>query len=326
VILVTGATGFLGRNLVPRLLEAGYPVRVLARPASDTAFLVAAGADVALVDDITDAVGIKEAIAGCRYVIHAAARFRMWGNLLDFWRTNVAGTATVLEAAAEAGVERFVHVSSIVVVGKPEAGRVIDEMHPCHPQDAYQRTKLEGELLALAYWRERDLPVIVLRPGALFGPWGRYAFNRLFFEEPLRGWRIRVNRGKHLTFPAYAPDVAWGLIAALSRGRPGTVYNLCGEPLTHNAVNQIISDLAGISRWRFDMPTPLVLALAHTWTALSRFTGREPFYPADLAHYVFQDWPVSSDRARHELGFAPTPFVDGARKTLAWYRAEGLLL
>lgn len=325
MILVTGATGFLGHHLVPRLLQAGHRVRVLARPASATAFLERHGAEIALVSDITDAARVSRALAGCCYLIHAAAHFRMWGSFVEFWHTNVAGTATVLEAATQAGVARFLHISTVVVVGKPEPGRIIDESHPLKPQDAYQRTKMEAESLALAYWRRRDLPVIVLRPGALYGPWGHYAFNRLFFEDPLHGWRIKVNHGRHLTFPAFAPDVAWGIVAALTRGHPGTVYNLAGQSLSHNAINDIVSELAGISPRRLNVPTPVVLALARAWTVLSRFTRREPFYPANLAHYVFQDWPVSSRRAREALGFSPTSFHEGARQTLDWYRREGLL-
>lgn len=325
MILVTGATGFLGHNLVPRLLNAGYRVRALARPGSDTDFLEQEGAEIVRVTDITDAAGVRRACARCHVVIHAAGHFRMWGRLHRFWQTNVAGTATVLDAAQRAGVSRFLHISTVVVVGETLPGRPVDETHPCAPQDFYQRTKLEGERLALAYHRYRELPVVVLRPGALYGPWGSYAFNRLFFEDPLRGWRIRVQRGRRITFPAFTPDVARGIIAALTLGRPGEIYHLSGNPLSHNAVNDTVSDLAGISRWRLDVPTPAVLLLARAWTTLSRFSGREPFYPVNLAHYVFQDWPVSSDKAREELRFRPTSFVEGARATLEWYRRQGVL-
>lgn len=325
MILVTGATGFLGHNLVPCLLDAGYRVRALARPDSEVAFLEQLGVEIARVADITDAPGVRRACADCRAVIHAAGRFRMWGPLHQFWRTNVEGTATVLEAAQRAGVSRFLHISTVVVVGKTIPGRPVDETHPCTPQDFYQRTKLEGERLALAYYRYRDLPVIVLRPGALYGPWGRYAFNRLFFEDPLRGWRIRVEGGRRITFPAFTPDVAEGIVSALSHGRAGEIYHLSGEPLSHNEVNGIVSELAGIGRWRLDVPTPAVLLLARAWTALSRVTGREPFYPLNLAHYVFQDWPVSSEKAREALCFRPTPFAEGARATLAWYRRQGMI-
>ncbi|MDX1687137.1 MAG: NAD-dependent epimerase/dehydratase family protein [Candidatus Promineifilaceae bacterium] len=325
MILVTGATGFLGHNLAPRLLDAGYRVRALARPDSEATFLEQLGVEIVRVTDITDAAGVRRACAGCHAVIHAAGHFRMWGPLHQFWQTNVEGTATVLEAAQRAGVSRFLHISTVVVVGKTIPGRPVDETHPCIPQDFYQRTKLEGERLALAYHRYRDLPVIVLRPGALYGPWGRYAFNRLFFEDPLRGWRIRVEGGRRITFPAFTPDVAEGIVSALSRGRAGEIYHLSGETLSHNAVNGIVSQLAGIGRWRLDVPTPAVLLLARAWTALSRFTGREPFYPINLAHYVFQDWPVSSEKAREALCFRPTPFVEGARATLAWYRRQGVI-
>lgn len=325
MILITGATGFLGHNLIPLLLEAGYKVRALVRPASDTTFLQQRGVELACVNDISDTPAVLQACRGCRHVIHAAGRFRFWGNVADFWRTNVAGTTAVLGAALAAGVERFVHVSTIVVVGRTPSEGFIDEDTSCYPQDPYQVTKLEAEQLALAAYREKGLHTVVLRPGAFYGPWGHYAFNRLFFEEPLRGWRIKVDGGRRITFPVFVPDVAQAVLLALTKGRPGEIYNVAGECLSHNAVNATVSTLAGISPWRFNVPTGAVLALAQTWTVLSRFTGREPFYPINMAPYVFQDWAVSSQKAKTELGLEPTPFVEGARTTLEWYWQQGIL-
>jgi dihydroflavonol-4-reductase len=322
MILLTGATGFLGHNLVPRLVADGHRVRALIRPGSDFHLLQAYPVELFLIDDLNDRDAVTTACKGCWGVIHAAARFRMWGSLPTFWHDNVGATAALLAASVATGVERFVHISTIAVIGKPQPGRVIDERHPCYPQDHYQRTKWEAEQLVLAYRRRRGLAAIVLRPGALYGPWGRYAFNRLFFEEPLRGWRIRVDHGRHVTFPAYAPDVAAAATLALRRGEPGAIYNVSGPSLTHNEVNRIVSDLAGISRWRFNIPVPLVLLLARVWTALARYTGQEPFYPRNLAHYVFQDWPVTSARARLALDFQPTPFRQGAAQTLQWYAEQ----
>jgi dihydroflavonol-4-reductase len=325
MILITGATGFLGHNLVPRLIQAGHQVRVLVRPTSDTGFLEQLGVELAYTDDISNAAPALQACRGCDKVIHAAGRFRFWGEMDVFWRTNVAGTKAVLEAAVAAGVKRFVHISTIAVVGKPPATRDIDEDTTCRPQEPYQITKLEGERLALLTYQEKGLPVIVLRPGAFYGPWGHYAFNRLFFEEPLKGWRIKVDGGKHITFPVYVPDVVQGIDLALKKGKPGEVYNICGQSMDHNTVNAIVSDIAGISHWRLNVPTSLVVMLARNWTRLSRFTGREPFYPINMAPYVFQDWHVCTKKAEQELGFAPTPFVEGVRQTLAWYWEQGLL-
>lgn len=325
MILVTGATGFLGHNLIPQLRAAGHEVRALVRPTSDTCFLQEHGVELAYTDDIRDTEAALSAIQGCDQVIHAAGQFRFWGDSLSFWQTNVAGTHALLAAATAVSVKRFIHISTIVVVGKTPSQGVLDETAVCNPQEPYQRTKYEAEQLALSYHQSHHLPVTILRPGAFYGPWGRYAFNRLFFEEPLRGWRIKVDGGKHITFPVYALDVVQGIMLALANGRSGQIYNICSQSLHHNEVNDIVSDLAGISRRRFNFPTWSVLALAKSWTALSRFTRREPFYPINLAPYVFQDWHVSTQKAQTELGFKPTPFADGAAETLAWYRQEGIL-
>lgn len=324
MILITGATGFLGHNLVPRLVQAGYPVRAVVRPTSDTQFLQKFGVELAYADDISDAESLKKACRGCRYVIHAAGQFRFWGEMPSFWQTNVKGTVAALTAALEANVERFVHVSTVAVIGKTP-NQVIDETTRCDPQEPYQRTKLKAEQIALSHYQEHGLPVVVVRPGAFYGPWGHYAFNRLFFEEPLKGWRIKVDGGRHITFPAFVPDVSQGIMLALQNGRSGEIYNISGQSLPHLTINNIVSDLAHISHWRLNVPTSAVLLLARAWTALSRFTHREPYYPINMAPYVFQDWNVSSAKAEKELGFVPTPFAEGARQTLEWYWSQGLL-
>ena len=325
MILITGATGFLGHNLLPHLHQAGYPLRALVRPHSDTSFLQKLGVELAYTPDISDTDALIAACQGCDTVIHAAGLFRFWGDLPDFWRTNVGGTAAALEAASQANVSRFIHISTIAVVGKTPDQAIITEKTPCRPQEHYQRTKYEAEQLALAYHKAGRVPVVVLRPGGFYGPWGRYAFNRLFFEEPLRGWRIKVDNGRYITFPIFVADVVQGITLALHKGTPGEVYNICGRSLDHNKVNDIVSDLAGISRWRFNIPRQLVISLAAAWTFLSRFTGREPFYPINMEPYVFQDWHVSTEKAEKELGFIPTPFVAGAKETLDWYWQQGIL-
>jgi nucleoside-diphosphate-sugar epimerase len=168
------------------------------------------------------------------------------------------------------------------------------------------------------------VPAVILRPGAFYGPFGRYAFNRLFFEDPLKGLLIQVHGGKRLTFPVFVPDVARAIVAALKVGRPGEVYNVSGEPLTHHEVNKVVSRLAGLPAFRLNIPARSMLALAGWMTRQAQRTGREPYYPLNLANYVFNDWQVSSAKAKAELGFVPTSFEEGARQTLAWYAEAGL--
>ncbi len=322
-ILITGATGFLGHILCPYLVERGHRLRALVRPSSDWEFLRPLGVELAW-GDIRDPAAVRAATEGCRAVVHAAGKFRFWGRREDFLAVNVDGTRNALEAARRAGVERFVYISTVAVIGAPRAGVVIDEMYSLTPGDDYQRSKLEAERLTLHYHREHGLPALVLRPGAFYGPGGRYAFNRLFFKDPLKGLPVQVCGGQRITFPVYIRDVAQGVDLALKRGRLGEIYNVSGRSLSHREVNSIVDRLLGYRIWRFNAPAWVMLALARVWTWLSRYTGREPYYPLNLALYVFYDWQVSSDKARRELGFVPTPFEEGARATLAWYRELGM--
>jgi dihydroflavonol-4-reductase len=231
----------------------------------------------------------------------------------------VGGTANVVGAAKRHGVERLIHVSTAAVAGKPAPGEVIDENTPSRPVDAYQRSKVAGEAIVRRAFADNGLAAIILRPGAFYGPWGRYAFNRLFFEDPLKGLLIQVHWGRRMTFPVFVPDVARAIVAALRLGRPGETYTLAGDSLTHRQVNQIVSRLAGLPAWRVNVPSGLMLTLAAVLTRLAERTGREPYYPLSLAGYVFHDWQVSSAKARAELGFDATAFEDGARQTLEWY-------
>lgn len=318
-VLVTGATGFVGRSLCPYLVERGHRVRALVRRTSDHGFLDALGVEKVW-GDLRDPGALMTAVEGCRAVIHAGALFRFWGRREEFWAVNVEGTRNVLEAARQAGVGRFVHISTIAVVGRPPAEGPVTEETPCRPQDAYQESKWKAECLALG--REWGMPVIVLRPGAIYGPWSHYAFNRLFIEDPLRGLAFRVHGGRHITFPVFVRDVAWAAEAALTRGRPGEVYNICGPWVSHREVGEVLERLIGRHiRW---IPAPAwgMVALARVWTAVSRWTGREPYYPIGLYPYVFYDWRVSAEKARRELGYEPTPLEEGLRETLEWYRGK----
>lgn len=325
MILVTGATGFLGRNLCEHLARRGFWLRALARSTSDVTFLEALGVEIA-VGDVRDLPSVRAAMAGCDTIIHAAARFRLWGPPELFEEINLWGTRNVLATAYALGVKRFILISSIIVVGPQPPGTLITEATPYgpYPGDNYARTKMGGERLALSY-AEIGLPVVVLRLGALYGPWGHYAFNRLFFEEYLRGWRVQVHQGRHIIFPCYVGDAAVAIEAALTRGRVGEVYNVSGESISHRQANETVSRLAGKSSWRVNVPANLMINFARLLEFIALFTRREPFYPLNLIPYVFEDWHVCSDKARQELGCEPISFEEGVRRTLQWYRSIGFI-
>ncbi len=271
--------------------------------------------------DILDARRIKEAVSGCTYVVHAAGLFRFWGDRDAFERINVGGTENVLRAVVQSPVKKLIYISTVALIGTPDPRLTVDEAHPARPADHYQRSKLHAEQLIGRYCAERGVPALILRPGAFYGPLGAYAFNRLFFRDPLRGIIMQVNGGRYVTFPAYVPDVARVVVSALECGRVGETYNVSGESLTHRQAFDVICEEGAIRFPRLTIPGWLGIAVARGMTAFSHVTGREPFWPITLRSYVYNYWNVSSEKARRELGFVPTDFREGARRTLAWYRA-----
>lgn len=315
ILFLTGGTGFLGYHLVPRLVEQGYGVRLLVRrpPPSPPP----PGVEYVR-GDVTDLGSVRRGMEGCQFAVHAAGLFRFWGTEEDFFQINVQGTTHIVQAAAQAGVKRLIHISSIAVVGHAPPGQPITEETECSPLDAYQRSKLAGEMEV----RKASIPTVILRPGAFYGPGGAYGFNRLFIQDPMQGVRIQVDGGKRLIFPVFVPDVAWAVGCVLQHPEAQGIYNICDQPRSHRDINRMVSQLLGISSFRVPIPRAPILSFAGLLEFLSHYTHREPFFPLNLRHYVFNDWPVSSARARIELGFQPTPIEEGLRQTVAWFKSR----
>ncbi len=321
MIFLTGGTGFLGRHLVPVLCRTGRPLRVLTRHPEQHEWLKRYPRVEVVVGDLADRDVLHQAVEGCDAVIHAGGMFRFWGDERAFSITNAQGTANILDAALAVGVQRFVHISTVAVVGHPDPRGIVDETHPAQPADAYQRSKWQAEEAVMNACHERQLPVVVMRPGAYYGPLGQYAFNRLFFKDPMRGIIMQVDGGRHIIFPAYISDVAQGVILGLEKGRVGEVYNICGDWISHLDAFDIVCREAGLHWPRLPIPGWLGISTARVLEMLSVLTHSEPFWPLNLRSYVYNNWRVSSEKARRELGFAPISFEEGARRTIAWYRA-----
>ena len=166
--LITGATGFTGSSLARALADAGEPVRVLVRSAAKARGMLPPAVEI-VEGDITDPAAVTRAVSGAGVIYHLVAVYREAKHRdAEYARIHVEATRLLLDAAHAHGVQRFVHCSTVGVHGHI-ASPPADEEYAYAPGDVYQRTKLEGELLALSY-RERGLPVTVARPTAIYGP------------------------------------------------------------------------------------------------------------------------------------------------------------
>jgi nucleoside-diphosphate-sugar epimerase len=137
----------------------------------------------------------------------------------------------------------------------------------------------------------------------------------------MRGIIMQIDGGYHITFPAYIIDVAKDILTALERARPGEIYHICGDWIAHRDAFDIICEEANL-RWpRMNIPGWMGIHTSRLMELVSRFTRREPFWPINLRSYVYNNWRVSNEKARIELGIEPTDFREGVRRTIAWYRA-----
>lgn len=320
-VLVTGATGFMGRVLVARLLQERRAVRVLERRPSD-AF---DGLTVERVTgDVTQPETLTAACAGAEVVFNLAGVVSY--DAKDEARlqaVNVDGLANVLAAARTAGSGRVVHVSSSAGIGYTEdPARPLDEDSP-FPEGAwrnrYARSKRLGEELAMRAASEGQ-DVVVANPGWLLGAGDVNRINTFAIEEYLRGnLRTTVAGGIGCVD---VRDVAEGLLAAERRGVSGRRYILTSEDgnLTHRELFELAGAVDGKRRRTFAVPPALLLAGARIGRALRLPLPLSPEEIESACHY----WYLTPARAIEELGFRPHPVREGMEATVTYLRACGL--
>lgn len=321
-VLVTGGTGFIGGAVVRELARRGHVVRVLARPSSDGAAAEAAGAEVVRAE-LTDAAGVRAAVAGCEAVVHCAGRVTLRpGREEELRDANAGAVEAVLGEAQRAGVRRAVLTSSTAVLGGSRSPAVLDERTPgdCEALGIpYFTSKLEGERRALAL-AARGLPLVVLRPSFVLGPGD---VHRSSTHTILSLARRRL--------PGYVEgggsfcdvrDVARAHAEALERGRAGEIYTLGGHNLTTTEMITRVCALAGAPVPR-KMPYSAAMAIAAAEEITAGLQKRRPSFTRDLvkasALYTF----ASSDKARAELGYSIRPFDEMVVDTLRWAMRNG---
>ncbi len=318
---VTGASGFIGRHLVRRLVAEGWDVRLLVHRRSwawPESCRIAEG-------DITDPASLRGVLSGADTVFHLAAA--LGASTLGrkgFERINVLGTVNLLQEARSAGVRRVVHFSSAGVLGRVQPGEVADENTPCRPQDVYDRTKLEGERRALEEAAAgRD--VVVVRPGWVYGPEDRRTLKLI---RPIARRRfLLVTRGRVLQTPVFIHDLIQGALLCAGKGESGGIYHLAGpEVLTVREIVDTIAAACGTRIPRATLPLFPVRVAAWKLDRAYRLFGREaPLTTGKLAFFI-RPKPLSSAKAGRDLGYAPAfDFRTGMSHAVAWYREQGWL-
>ena len=325
--LVTGATGFVGSAVARRLAARGHALRLLTRASSDRSNLAGLDAEV-VVGDLTDPASLDRAAAGFRYVVHVAADYRIWVPVPDdMLRANVDGALAMVRAAANAGVERIVHCSSVAALGLIGDGSVSDETTPARESDfigVYKRSKFLAERAVLELAQRDNLPVVVVNPAAPVGPRDikPTPTGKMILDAAAGRVPAYIDTGLNIV---HVDDVAEGHVLALERGRIGERYILGGENMLLKDVLALVATVAGRRPPSIRLPEGVVWPAAYLMEQFARLTGIPPLMTRDHLKMARKKMFYSSAKAMAELGYSPRPVRQAVEDAVAWFRANGML-
>ncbi len=325
VSLVTGASGFIGSNLVDRLTEQGQEVRALHRAPARPDRYPPAGLAVEQRGDISDVDSLLSAMTGCSQVFHLAGYARNWApDPRTYWKINVQGLKNVLDAARQTGVRRVVWTSTVMTVGPTPKGQVCDETYnpPEHPRHThYEASKIDAEKLARSYVDEFGMDLVTVNPTRVFGP-GPFtegnALAKLMDDYDLGRAPFLLNGGRNVGNYVHVQDVVQGLLLAMRRGRSGERYLLGGENKTLKEFFDTIDKLSGKRHFRITVRRPLSLGIAYLMQWRAKWFGIYPPVTPPWVKSFMSDWAYSSRKATEELGYQPMPFDESMRITYDW--------
>ncbi len=315
-VFVTGAGGFIGRNLLPRLVAEGHFVTALLLPGEEEAGLPPSRVVRA---DITRSDSLAGLLEGCDAVVHLAAAVGYGQTMERCRRINRDGTRNVVEAAVAAGVRRFVQLSSVSVYGR-RPGVPIGEDTPLRKTgDPYGDSKIEAEELLQEHADRGGIDLSILRPTVIYGPGDDKFLPKLM--ENLRSGRARIiGSGENRVDAVHVDDVV-ELVARIlaDEGSIGGIYNVNhpDNPSWKDFL-ALVAAAMGVDPPGGHLPYPVALAAAGAMELAARLTGGEPRLTRYAVRVIGRAYDYRVDRAKRELGFEPrVELAEGVRRELA---------
>lgn len=320
-LLVTGATGLVGRHMVSRALRHGWRVRALVRSLDAARYLADQGAELVL-GELSDPPSLTKAVQEVSVIVHCAAKVGDWGPVDDYRRINVDGLRVLLDASLATGMlRRFVHLSSLgVYEARDHYGT--DEGTPPNRAgiDGYTLTKVESEDLVLDYARTRQLPAVVLRPGFIYGPGDRTVIPRLL-ERLKSGQFAYLGTPDKLMNNVFVENLVDAIELAISHDDVlGEVFNITdGRLVSKKEFVETIAQAAGCPLPTKVAPLGVAKFLARLLEGLYRLLGKQeaPLLSGARIKFLGLNLDYCIDKARRQLGYAPRiDFREGMRITL----------
>jgi nucleoside-diphosphate-sugar epimerase len=325
-ILITGGTGFIGRHLLKALCEKECSVEVLVRKSSNVESLKRLGITLQY-GDILDKESLDKVIDKTTSVVyHLAAKLGQWGvQEKEIYRVNVEGTKNLLEVCLEKGISHFIFCSTPGVIGKT-GNKAAKEYLPYNPPYIYERTKCEAEKLVIRYYQEKGIPITIIRPDFVYGP---YDLRRLKLYRAIKNRRfLIIGDGRAYLHPTYIDDVIQGFEIVMNNPKAiGEIYNIAGpRPITVNEYIETICEVLKVPIPKIKVPKILARITAFMCECISNVIGQEPFISQSKINFLTISHGSDISKAKTQLGYSPQfEFKDGIARTIDWYYQHNLL-
>ena len=316
-VLITGAGGFIGSHLVDSQLEHGNDVRAVDLHLDRLRHQAAHPRLQAIRGDITEQDIVRELVEGIDVVYHLASA-HLDVSLSDehYHRVNVGATLSLLAAARQAGVRRFVHCSSVGVIGDVKHPPA-DETTECHPVNIYERTKLEGETVALDFARRADFDVVVVRPAWVYGP--RCPRTAKLIRTISKGRFPIFGSGRNLRHPVYITDAICGLeLCAETSDIEREVFIIAGEvPVESKELVSLIRKQLNVRTPQIYLPIFLGQTAGLALEQMFKLIGRQPPFSRRSMDFFLKHNAYTIRKARSRLNYEPcVDLITGIQKTI----------
>jgi dihydroflavonol-4-reductase len=321
---ITGATGFIGLNVVKRLVQSKHEISCLARkqgPATEQLKLL--GANL-IIGDVTDKESILRGMKGSDWVIHLAGLYSFWEpNNQVFEDVNITGTRNVFECALETVVSKCVHLSAIGIYGKPVDSpfKESSEVGPIR-FSKYSQTKFEGDQIVWELYKKQGLPVVVIYPGIAIGSGDPKASGKYIIDLLRCCLPATVLNKSILTF-VYVKDIAEVVVRAIEKeGNIGQKYIAGNQTLSLREFNQMVSEISGVPLPKLRLPDSLTMISAALLTILANVIKKAPPWgmSTDQMRVMREGFKADGSKAGRELGIRYTPIRTALEETIASYQ------